>query len=116
MCPTTIRVVRTVEPVDLLLEQEQSAAERILQACLDPKTKTLFTLVRTSDNKKVIRAQRGPELTNVYQAELGQIHQNVSAMSICSFNEPSLLLLTTEATEYRTGQLMIFEVRDNQEL
>ena len=37
-------------------------------------------------------------------------------MSICSVNEPSLLLVTTEATEYRTGQLMIFEVRDNQEL
>ena len=74
VCPTTIRVVRTVEPVDLLLEQEQSATERILQACLDPKTKTLFTLVRTAESKKVVRAQRGPELTNVYQAELGQIH------------------------------------------
>ena len=71
----------------------------------------MFALILQSDKSQKVLARQGPSLEPVFEAELSGL-DSVTAISIAQTpgDSKNLLVLTTEASQTKSSELLFFEV------
>ena len=113
VCRSEIRAVSTAAPSaeenKELAGPMERANRRVLGACHDATTNTVFTRVEVGD-RRMIEAWSCPQL-QPYSTD-GITEESISAISVCNADKgANLLVIATEARGFKNSELLFYEIQ-----